>query len=169
MPVDLSRVPPFYHRYIQLVEEQDLNEAYRQHQLQSVGVLRALPEERWGYRYAEGKWSIRELVQHLIDAERIFCYRALRFARHDKTELPGFEEDDYVAASAADARTKNSLLEELSTVQRSSAQLFASFNEKQLNEDGTANGSSIYVLGIGFIIVGHVRHHLSILKERYGV
>jgi uncharacterized damage-inducible protein DinB len=165
--VDLSRVPSFYHKYISLVTESDLSKAFINHQKQLITELEEIPEEIWDYRYAEGKWSIRELVQHVIDAERIFCYRALRFARKDKTELPGFDEELFAASAEADRRSKADLLEELGTVQRSSAALFRSFSEEQLNQTGTANGSSIYVSAIGHIIVGHPRHHLNVLKERY--
>ena len=130
-------------------------------------TLKNIPDEKWDYRYAEGKWTIKELVQHIIDAERIFCYRALNFARKDRSELPGFDENEFAAVSKADKRSKQDLLDELATVQKSSMQLFASFDDEQLNESGKANGNSIYVNGIGFIIVGHTMHHLNILKERY--
>jgi uncharacterized damage-inducible protein DinB len=165
--VDLKRVPKFYHNYISQVKEADLARAFQNHQTDFVSFLTNIPEDKWNYRYTEGKWSIKELVQHVIDAERIFCYRALRFSRKDKTELPGFEENDYAPASRADRRTKADLLEELKTVQKSSAQLFASFDEEQLNESGSANGSSVYVKAIGFIIVGHALHHKNVLSEKY--
>jgi uncharacterized damage-inducible protein DinB len=165
--VDLSRVPVFYHKYINTVEEPDLSTAFQKHQSYFLGILNDITSEDWNYRYAEGKWSVKELVQHVIDAERIFCYRALRFARKDQTDLPGFEENDYALASKADKRSKESLMEELATVQKSSAQLFNSFDEEQLDQSGTANGHSIYVKGIGFIIVGHTLHHKNVLVERY--
>jgi hypothetical protein len=165
--VDLSRVPVFYHRYINLVKDAELNEALQNHQDGIQQILEDLPENKWNYRYAEGKWSIRELVQHLIDAERIFCYRALRFSRKDTTPLPGFDENLYADTSGAERRSTAGLLEELGTVQKSTAQLFASFDEEQLNQSGEANGNSIYVKAIGFIIAGHTLHHANILKERY--
>jgi uncharacterized damage-inducible protein DinB len=165
--VDLSRVPVFYHKYINLVNEQNLNEAMRNHQFSLVSELKNIPDEKWDYRYAEGKWTIKEVVQHIIDGERIFCYRALNFARKDRNELPGFDENEFAAVSKADKRSKHDLLEELTTVQKSSMQLFASFDEEQLDQSGKANGNSIYVNGIGFIIVGHTLHHLNILRERY--
>ena len=165
--VDLSRVPVFYHNYILQVMEEDLSDAMQKHQLNLVSVLKNIPDEKWDYRYAEGKWSIKELVQHIIDSERIFCYRALNFARKDSNELPGFDENEFAAVSKADKRSKQDLLEELITVQRSSLQLFASFDEEQLDQSGKANGNSIYVKGIGFIIVGHAIHHSNVLMERY--
>lgn len=165
--VDLSRVPEFYHGYINLVAENDLQQAFQHHQATVLSALKNIPAEKWDYRYAGGKWSIKEVVQHMIDAERIFCYRALRFARKDETPLPGFEENDYAKVAKADRRTKEDLLEELSTVQKSSALLFASFDEEQLNESGISNGKSIYVKAIGYIVIGHALHHKNILLERY--
>ncbi len=165
--VDLSRVYEYYHRYINQVTEGDLTKAFQKHQTELVSALIAIPDEKWNYRYAEGKWSIKEVVQHVIDGERIFCYRGLCFARKDKTPLPGFDENTYAEASKADKRSKEDLVEELKTVQRSSAQMFASFNEEQLNEDGVANGKPVYVKALGFILIGHALHHKNILMERY--
>ena len=165
--VDLSRVPSFYHGYIQQVQEDRLSDALQSHQQILLNELKQIPEERWDHRYAEGKWSIKEVVQHIIDAERIFCYRALRFARKDSVELPGFDENLFAANSKSERRTKQDLLEELATVQKSSALLFASFDEEQLQASGVANGKSIYVKAIGFIVVGHGLHHLNVVRERY--
>jgi hypothetical protein len=164
---DLTRVPEFYHNYINQVQQEDIKEAFQTHISQAVTFLRNIPEERWNYRYAEGKWSIKELVQHMIDAERIFCYRALRFARKDETPLPGFDENTYAAASYADTRSKDDLLEELELVQKASAKLFLSFNDDQFESTGIANGKSINVLAIAFITVGHSLHHLEIIQKRY--
>lgn len=165
--VDLSRVPEFFHTYINHVRENNLANAFQTHQTDLISLLKSIPPEDWNYRYAEGKWSIAEVVQHVIDAERIFCYRALCIARQDKISLPGFDEDNYARASRAGRRAKEELLEELSVVQRSSAQLFASFDEEMLEENGISNGKSIYVRAIGNIIIGHTLHHKKILSERY--
>ena len=165
--VDLSRVPTFYHKYISHVKEDDLSEAFQKHQETFVSELKKIDGEKWSHRYAEGKWSIKELVQHVIDAERIFSYRALNFARQDKNELPGFDENLFAEVSKADKRSKDDLIDELSTIQKSSAQMFASFDEEQLNQSGIANENSVYVKGLGFIIVGHTLHHRNILLERY--
>ena len=167
--VDLSRVPEYYYRYIRLAMHQDLPQAFAEHQAEAAAILQPLTEEQWQYRYAEGKWSVKEMVQHLIDGERIFCYRALCFARKDNTPLPGFDENEYADASEADRRSGAGLIEELMTVQKSSAQLFASFSEEALEQSGLANNKSVYVRAIGYILVGHTRHHLNVLKERYGI
>lgn len=164
---DLSRVPAFYHNYINKVSKEDLNAIFTDHQHQFLDLLTSIPPEKWDYAYAEGKWTIKEVVQHVIDGERIFCYRALCFARKDTTPLPGFDENDYALYSKASQRTPNDLINELKTVQKSSADLFASFDREQLEATGTANQNPNYVLGIGYIIVGHTLHHMDILKERY--
>ena len=166
---DLTRIPPFYHGYVNLVQIHDLPSAFEKHQTDLAGVLMKIPEEKWDYRYAEGKWSIKELVLHVIDTERIFAYRALRFSRNDRTELPGFEENLFVEHSEAGRRTKASLLDELATVQKSTAQLIGSFSETQLQRSGISNGAQVYVEGLAFITIGHVLHHKNVLMERYGI
>ncbi|MGZ3838215.1 MAG: DinB family protein [Flavisolibacter sp.] len=165
--VDLSRVPEFYHSYISRVEEDQLTEAFRKHQTDLVRFLTPIPEAAWNQGYGPGKWSLKEVVQHIIDAERIFGYRALCFSRKDKTPLPGFDETAYTPASKANRRTKEELIAELATVQQSSAQLFASFDKEQLNETGVSNGKPVYVEALGYILVGHARHHQNIIRERY--
>lgn len=165
---DLSRVPPFYHKYINLVPDgADLNQALEQNLINVSDFLEAIPDEKWLFRYEENKWSIKELVQHVIDSERIFAYRALCIARGETASLPGFDENTYTALANADARTKESLLQELRAVQISTALLFQSFDEAQLERYGTANNNPIQVRAIGFIAAGHLLHHKNILQERY--
>ena len=115
----------------------------------------------------KGKWTIKELVQHIIDAERVLSYRALRFARRDATDLAGFEEDDYVKNSNGDTRDYNDLLVEFSAVRNATILLFNSFTDEALQRIGSASGSIISVRALGFIISGHLQHHLTIIKERY--
>ena len=165
--VDLSRVPEYYHKYINLAIGDDLKTALQNHQTRLVSLLENVPEEKWDYRYAEGKWSIKEVVQHIIDGERVFSYRALCFSRKDKTALPGFDENLFTENANADSRTKQELIDELKTVQKSSAQMFNSFNEEQLEQHGVASGQPTYVKGIAYILVGHALHHKKILEERY--
>ncbi|HVF81004.1 MAG TPA: DinB family protein [Flavisolibacter sp.] len=164
---NLADVPAWYHRYINEVQEDDLHNAIRSNSETAISFFKALPEEKWTYRYAEGKWSIKEMLQHIIDAERIFSYRALCFARKDATPLPGFDEDSYATASNAERRTKEELVMEFTTLRNSIEQLFASFDEDQLASVGISNNSPISVNAIGFIIPGHVRHHINVIKERY--
>ena len=165
--IDLTQIPSFYQNYVRLVPEGSLKELFEKHQTNMISYLKEVPEDKWNYRYAEGKWTIKEMVQHIIDAERIFTYRALRFARKDSTPLPGFEENEYAAASKADKRTINDLIEELSAVQKSTSFLYDSFDDEQLDQTGTANNNKISVRNLGYILIGHTLHHKKILQERY--
>ena len=163
----LQSVPAFYHNYIKLVADDDLYEAFVKYQITLLALLQNLQPEKWNYQYATGKWTIKEMVQHIIDTDRIFCYRALCFARKESAALPGFDENNYAVASRAARRTEADLMKELKVVQQSSAQLFASFDEEDLHSGGVSNGNFISVAAIGFSLVGHTLHHVNILKERY--
>lgn len=164
---NLQNVPPFYHGYLALVKTDELLPALDAYKDALMPVLRALPADKWDYRYEEGKWSIKEMVQHMIDTDRIFAYRALAIARGEKAPLPGFDENAYAAASEAGQRSPASLMDEMAAVQLSVVMLFTSFSEQQLVAAGTANGRPIDVNAIGFITVGHTLHHLAVLQERY--
>ena len=164
---DLSRVPEFYHGYISKVKENDLMPALRNSTSELFDMLNAIPKEKYEYRYAEGKWTVKDVVQHMIDGERVFTYRAHRFARKDDTPLPGFEENLFAQTAKADKRNWNDLVEEFSALRKASEAMFASFDNDQLEAAGVANERSTYVLGIGYILAGHVLHHCQIIKERY--
>lgn len=164
---DLSRVPEWYHNYIRQVPENDLLQALQTQTVSFIKFLMKLPAERINYRYAKDKWTIKEMLQHIIDAERIFAYRALCFSRQDATPLPGFDENEYASNSKAAKRDWNEMLEEFKALRKSNEILFASFDKKQLDSTGNASGKPVYVLGIGFIMVGHINHHVNIIKERY--
>lgn len=162
-----EKIPAFYHTYLHNIDDEELVEALQKQETETSAFLKNLPPDKWNYRYATDKWSIKEMVQHLIDAERIFCYRALVFARKDKAVLPGFDENSYAEACHAEARSAENLMEEIAVVQKSSRLLFQSFDAAMLAATGVANGNAVYVEAIGFIIAGHGRHHMRILKERY--
>ena len=164
---DLSRVPEWFHRYIAQVEGDDLLPALTQQHSSFIQFLEKLPADKRDYRYGPDKWTIKEVLQHIIDAERVFLYRALCIARGEQQSLPGFDENEYAANSKAHNRNWNDLLEEFKAVRRSSEILFASFDNEQLEAAGISNKNPIYVLAIGFIIAGHVTHHLNVIKERY--
>lgn len=164
---DLSSTPPFYHNYINLVPGDDLMTAFKNETPAFTLFLESIPSGKHDFRYAEGKWTIRDLLQHIIDAERIFAYRALRFARKDTTPLQGFDENLYGETSKAFKRDWEELLEEFKTVRKSSELLFGSFDEEQLNAIGVSSNKSISVLAIGYIVVGHAIHHKKIVSERY--
>jgi hypothetical protein len=130
-------------------------------------LLRSLSEEQLAYRYAPGKWTSKEILAHLIDDERIYSYRALRFARNDKTALPGFEQDDYALESGANDRTINDLLSEFATVRNATISLFESFDDSMLARYGVASGNVMSVRAAAYHIAGHELRHLNIIKERY--
>jgi hypothetical protein len=167
MRPDLSRIPVFYHNYINQVPENELMQGFISQEFELFPFLERIPDSKYDFRYAEGKWSLKEVLQHIIDGERIFCYRALRFARKDTTPLAGFEENFYTENSKASSRTWSGLVEEFRAVRKATEYLFASFDEDQLNAEGLANNNSHYVLGIGFVIIGHANHHKNIMIERY--
>jgi uncharacterized damage-inducible protein DinB len=164
---DLSRVPEFYHGYINKVKENDLISALRSSTSQLFDLLKSIPKEKHDYRYAEGKWTVKDVVQHMLDGERVFTYRALRFARKDNTPLPGFDENLFAQTAKADKRNWNDIVEEFAALRKASEAMFASFDNEQLEQEGVASKNSIYVLGIGFIVAGHVNHHCQIIRERY--
>lgn len=130
-------------------------------------VLMNLPEEKENYQYAEGKWTIKELLQHIIDTERIFNYRALCFARNDKTSLPGFEQDDYNDTAHANDRGFKEILNEFNAVRISTITLYNSFSEEALKRIGTASENPMSVRALGYLTSGHQKHHINVFKERY--
>ena len=132
-------------------------------------MLGTLSEARALHRYAPGKWSVKEVLGHLCDTERIYAYRALRFARNDATPLPGFEEDDYVPAGRFDARPLRDLLDEWQAVRSATLALYRGLDGDALLRRGVANGNLISVRAMAWLAAGHALHHLGVLRERYGV
>ena len=167
MRPDLTRVPEFYHNYIQHVPENDLMTAFKNQTPIALQFFQTMPSNKIDHAYAEGKWTIKEVLQHIIDAERVFSYRALRFARKDPTPLPGFDENLFAENARVDNRTWDDLLEEFKAVRRATEWLYSSFDDEQLNASGTSNNSSVYVLAFGYISVGHAIHHMNVIKQRY--
>ncbi|HEX8670960.1 MAG TPA: DinB family protein [Longimicrobium sp.] len=159
----------FYAGYVALASQGDLLKRLEA-QIQEVsGLLRGLSEEEALFRYAPGKWSVKEVAGHLADTERIMAYRALRIARGDTTPLPGFDENSFVATAGFDARPLPLLVEEWETVRRASILLLRSFNVEAAGRTGTASGAPITVRALAYIIAGHVAHHLEILRTWYGL
>ena len=167
MRPDLSRVSPFYHGYINQVMETGLPEAFEAHTKRFMDLLESTPAGKIDYAYAPGKWSIREVLQHIIDTERVFSYRALSFARKDPAPLPGFDENQYAANAGASVRSWDELKEEFYLHRRSAWIMFTAFDAEQLEAAGVANNNALYVLAIGYALVGHATHHLNIIRERY--
>ena len=163
----LLSVPEFYQGYVALVDTSDLMNALHQCSRHTDHLVHSIPNHLADYRYAEGKWTVKQLLCHVIDAERIFAYRALRFARGDKTELSGFEEKDYAAQDNHQNRELSSVTAELMRLKESTIDLFAGFSGVMLQRTGAANGMEFSVEVMGFIIAGHGQHHLKVLEERY--
>jgi uncharacterized damage-inducible protein DinB len=167
MRPQLESVSKFYQGYVKQVVDLDMFDALRQSSKTALDLIRTIPEARGEHRYEEGKWTIKELLAHMIDVERIMAYRALRFARNDKTDLPGFEENDYAPEANAHARTIRQLADEMERLRASTIDLFESFTPEMMLREGTANKNHLTVLVLGYVIPGHETHHTKILKERY--
>lgn len=157
----------YYKTYIELVQTDSLLDELNSSVSDLCILLVDLSSKQSEYRYAPGKWSIKELVQHLIDTEKIFIYRALRFVRNDSQELLGYDHDEYVEQSKVNNRSISSLLEELQLQRKLTIQFFKHLDQDDLTKCGKANGYNLSVRAIGYIQIGHVLHHTKIIKERY--
>ncbi len=169
-PSDLNtdEYASYYGTYIgQVSEEYTLIEELEISVHRLIKFVQNIPLDKFDYRYAEGKWTIKDIIQHLIDAERIFAYRALRFARNDQTPLASFEENDYVDEANAGKRSIQDLLTELAVVRQASLSMFKSFSEEELVRKGTASNNPMSVRALGFVIIGHQNHHQRVFQERY--
>lgn len=164
---DATEYAPFYANYVAGVPDGDVVATLRDNGQAIVTALAAIPESRGGFRYANDKWTVREVIGHVIDAERIFSYRALRLARGDATPLPGFEENDYVRSAGADGRTIVDLVDELRVVREGTVRLFDSFADDAWVRRGVVNGREVSVRALAYITAGHAQHHLKVLRERY--
>lgn len=158
---------PYYATYISKVEEADLVEELEISVHEFIKFVQNIPLDKYDYSYAEGKWTIKDIIQHLMDSERIFAYRALRIARNDKTPLASFEENKYAAIAGANQRSIRDLLTELAIVRQSTIALFKTFSEDVLKRIGVASGYDVSVRALGVIIIGHQKHHQRIFMERY--
>ena len=160
---------PYYSRYIDLVRGDDALPPLRAQLADTLRLFAGLGEERALHRYATGKWSVKQVVGHLSDCERVFSYRALRVGRGDATPLPGFDEQTYAVAGGFDARPLAELVDELRSVRAATIALFAGLDPEALMRHGTANDSPITPRALAWIIVGHELHHRALLRERYGL
>ena len=158
---------PYYERYVSLVPEGDIVATLSRQAEATLSLLNGIPEAQANSRYAPDKWSIKELVGHVIDSERIFAYRALRFARNDNTPLPGFEQDDYVANAAFSEIPLADLAAEFDSLRRTTVYMFKSLAADAWLRTGSANGDDVSVRALAHIIAGHELHHVSILRARY--
>lgn len=158
---------PYFQPYINKLGDLILIDSLEDGLEKTINFFQSIPEEKLEFRYAEGKWTIKEIINHLIDSERVFCYRALRFSRQDKTALAGFDEDAYVLNSNANDRTLKALLEEYSLLRQATIIMYKSFNSEVLKLKGQAGSGMVSVRALGFLIAGHEKHHCEVIKERY--
>ncbi|RXP56608.1 DinB family protein [Lutibacter sp. HS1-25] len=167
LQISENEYAPFYKNYIKALGFANLFEILVSSKEDLLKTLQNISEEKQLYQYDEDKWTIKELVQHIIDAERVLSYRALRFSRNDATDLQAFDEDWYVENSNGNQRDFTELLTEFEQVRNSNISLFKSFTEEMFTLSGSINGSDMTVRALGFIIAGHQIHHLKIIKEKY--
>ena len=159
---------PYYETYVsKALLHLDIVNGLEMQEQEIASFFKEIPLEKQEYSYKEGKWTPKDILLHLIDAERIFVYRALRISRNDATPLAGFEENDYVPTAKANDRTMANLIEEYLAVRKASISFFKNVTQEQLTRVGVASNHSVSVRAIGYIILGHEKHHLSVIKERY--
>src|SRR5687767_4177504 len=164
---DKAEYDPYYERYISLVENDDIIDTLAAQPTALQDIITSMPEEKGTFAYAEGKWSIKELLGHLIDGERMFAYRLFRISRGDETPIEGFEQDGYIENAHSNGRSFADLLEEFSLLRRASMIFFNNLTDDDWARVGTANNVQISVRALAYVMAGHIEHHLSILKERY--
>ena len=166
---DASEYAPYYGRYVSLVEDADVVSTLERQGRELSALVRSIPESRADFRYAEGKWSIRDLLGHVIDGERVFAFRALCFARGDAQPLPGFEQDDWAPVASAGLASASiaDLVEEFELLRRSNVRMLRRLTDADWTRTGIASGNPVSVRAIAFIMAGHVVHHTKVLRERY--
>ena len=163
----IENLPAYFENYLKHVHEDDIIDALSNSWTEMTTVLEMMDESKADFTYENGKWTIKEMLLHLIDTERIFQYRALCIARGEMNELPGFDHNTYAENSKANSRLLSSIIEEFQTVRNTSISLYGNIEENRLKSKGMANGLVVQPVQYGFITSGHVRHHINILKERY--
>ena len=167
--ISKTEYAPYFEQYIQLIsmEEKSIIDNLESAQVAFNQLLHPVSEDKHSFSYAAGKWTLKEVIQHIIDTERIFCYRALCFARNDKTALPGYDQDLFAENDTANDRDYYELLEEMTILRKSTIQLYRSFSEAALLRVGMASNNAISVRALGYLFSGHQLHHLNIITARY--
>lgn len=164
---DLEFMPDYFDKYINEVDDIEVTDALRKYGTELLKSYRQQLIQTGNKIYEENKWTVKEILQHLIDCERVFCYRALAFARKDQTNLPGFAEDEYAEASDPDDRSIDEIISDFEASRNSTIKMFESFNDEMLMNHGISNNTKISVLAIGFVIAGHTLHHMKVLHNKY--
>jgi uncharacterized damage-inducible protein DinB len=161
------KAPSYYHYYFDLISTSDLRVELIKNKQEAGEFIQAIPEEKLHTTYAEGKWTVAEVLRHIIETERIFSYRAMRLSRFDHTALPGFDENEYIANLQEVIFSKEQLLREFHAVREATMSLFETMTRPMLEFEGNANGNAVTAEMLGFMIAGHTQHHLNVLRERY--
>jgi hypothetical protein len=164
---DFKTLPDFHKRYVEHVKNYDVLQALKFSSTETLKLVKSIPEEKGDYKYGPDKWTIKELLCHIMDTERILAYRALRFARNDRTPLHGFEENDYAPQANANNRILQDIAAEMDRLRLTTIDLFKNFTPEMLTRSGLANNLELSVVNLGYIIAGHELHHRAILRERY--
>lgn len=165
--INIEEVPAFYQNYVKQVMHLEMHQALATTRKDMDTLIVSIPGEKENFAYGPGKWTVKEVLCHIIDAERIFVYRALCFSRNDRTNLPAFDENAYVPESNSGHRTLQSIRTEMNNLRASSIDFFNSCTEEMLALKGTANNNRMSVQVLGYVVAGHAAHHLNILKQRY--
>lgn len=161
------KLPKFYLPYVELVSDQALVQGLITLGNESIDLYRGIKEESADYRYAEGKWSIKQVLTHIIDAERVFSFRAFAFSRNDKNSLPGFDQEVYIQQANVEDRRLHKIVDEFANVRASTVDMFSSLSEDMLERVGNASGADVSVRALGYMIMGHAEYHRKIINERY--
>ena len=164
---DTTEYAPYYKRYIDLIDTEDLLSFFKLQSEEIISLLKNVSEEQASFRYAEGKWMMKEVFAHIIDSERIFGYRVLAISRGDKNPLPGFAENEYVANGKYEKRSLQSLVTEYTHLSAANLELFKSLDVEMLSQRGIASNKEVTARAILFVTIGHEKHHLEIIKTRY--
>lgn len=162
-----TEYPDFYHSYVLLVPDGEVLRFLKKQKRLFVGLIDSIPEEQLLYRYAEGKWTIKQLVGHVIDTERIMAYRALAFSRGERQMIPGFNENDYVERASFNQKEITSLINEFSKLRESNIAMFHNFSENMMLRKGNANNLLFSVRALVYIVAGHTEHHIQVIKSKY--
>lgn len=165
--IQLEYIPPFYHQYLSWIDEEEVLVLLKNDHRQSGEFLERIPASKQDHTYRPGKWSIKQILLHLLDVERVFIYRALRFSRNDPEELPGFDQDTYIDQARLNSVSYSSLFKAWDNLRTSSILFYEMLSPEAMKRTGRAMGMEFTPESIGYILVGHTRHHISIIKEKY--
>lgn len=158
---------PYYKNYVDKIEGDSILDYLNQQTKELQSILNSFPESKGNHTYADGKWTVKEVIGHMMDTERVFSFRAFSIARGEKQPLPGFEQDDYVKEGKFNSRNLFDLIYEYRLMRESNLLLFRNFDDEMLKKRGTASGYEVTVNALLFMIAGHTQHHIDLLKERY--